>query len=183
MSTFPELLAALDACSAQASRIAEPLSEEQFRWQPSPKAWSVGHCIVHLAEANRVYLEAMRPAAANGKPRRDGGNTLEPGFAGRWFVREMEPPPKRRMPAPSKIVPRLSRLKADVVAEFLTSQSAVRDFAVACETLDVNHTRFVNPFIGIIRFSLATGLLVIPAHERRHLWQAENVVRAAGFPR
>jgi len=30
----------------------------------------------------------------------------------------------------------------------------------------------VNPFIRGVRFSLATGLHVIAAHERRHLWQA-----------
>ena len=30
-----------------------------------------------------------------------------------------------------------------------------------------------------VRFSLATGLHVIPAHERRHLWQAWRVRRAA----
>lgn len=183
MSTFPELLDALDACSAEASRIAAPLSEEQFRWQPGPKAWSVGHCLDHLAASNRVYLAAMRPAAAKSRPRRDGAATLRPGFAGRWFLRELEPPPKRRMSAPAKVVPRLPATKAEVLAEFVASQSALRDFAVACEPLDVNRTRFVNPFVGIIRFSLATGLLVIPAHERRHLWQAANVVRAAGFPR
>jgi hypothetical protein len=34
---------------------------------------------------------------------------------------------------------------------------------------------FVNPFIRGVRFSLATGLRVIAAHERRHLWRARNV--------
>ena len=183
MSTFAELLAALDASSAEASRIAGPLSEEQFRWQPSPGAWSVGHCLVHLAMSNRVYVEAMRPAAAKGLPRPDAGATLEPGFFGRAFIREMEPPAKRRMPAPSKIVPRLSQPKAEVVAEFDAAQQELRDFAIACESLDVNRTRFVNPFLKLIRFSLATGLLVSAAHERRHLWQANNVTRMAEFPR
>jgi hypothetical protein len=37
---------------------------------------------------------------------------------------------------------------------------------------------FVNPFIRGIRFSLATGLHVIAAHEHRHLWQAWNVRNA-----
>jgi hypothetical protein len=37
---------------------------------------------------------------------------------------------------------------------------------------------FPNPFIRGVRFSLATGLHVLEAHERRHLWQAWNVRRA-----
>ena len=40
------------------------------------------------------------------------------------------------------------------------------------------HVSSANPFIRGIRFSLATGLHVIAAHERRHLWQAWNVCRA-----
>ena len=182
MSTAADLLAALDASSAEAVRLAEPLSEEQFRWQPSASAWSVGHCLAHLAVGNHLYVEAMRSAAANGRPRRDE-RPLEPGFAGRWFIREMEPPPKRRLPAPPRIVPHLLRPKTEVMAEFLTTHSALRDFAAASESIDVNRTRFVNPFLKMIRFSLATGLLVSAAHERRHLWQANNVVRMAGFPR
>jgi hypothetical protein len=39
--------------------------------------------------------------------------------------------------------------------------------------------RFPNPFIRGVRFSLATGLHAIAAHERRHLWQAWRVRRAA----
>jgi hypothetical protein len=35
-----------------------------------------------------------------------------------------------------------------------------------------------EPFVRGIRFSLATGLHVIAAHERRHLWQAWRVRRA-----
>jgi hypothetical protein len=30
-------------------------------------------------------------------------------------------------------------------------------------------------------FSIATGLFVIAAHDRRHLWQAEQVRQAPGF--
>lgn len=44
--------------------------------------------------------------------------------------------------------------------------------------LDLNRIRFRNPFIGLLRYSVGTALLVIGAHDRRHLWQA-NQVRAA----
>jgi hypothetical protein len=45
--------------------------------------------------------------------------------------------------------------------------------------VDLRGTRFVNPFVRGVRFSLATGLHVILAHERRHLWQAWRVRREA----
>ena len=49
--------------------------------------------------------------------------------------------------------------------------------------LDLSGVRFPNPFIPGLRFSLATGLNVITAHERRHLaqaWSVRRVVENAG---
>ena len=54
----------------------------------------------------------------------------------------------------------------------------MRAFLRAHADLDLASVRFPNPFIPGVRFSLATGLHVIPAHERRHLWQAWRVRRA-----
>jgi hypothetical protein len=45
--------------------------------------------------------------------------------------------------------------------------------------IDLAHVVFPNPFIRGVRFSLATGLHVLAAHERRHLWQAWRVRRTA----
>jgi hypothetical protein len=45
--------------------------------------------------------------------------------------------------------------------------------------IDLTGVTFPNPLIPGVRFSLATGLHVLAAHERRHLWQAWRVRRAA----
>ena len=54
----------------------------------------------------------------------------------------------------------------------------MRRFIRENHDLDLASIRFVNPFVAGVRFSLATGLHVITAHDRRHLWQAWNVRRA-----
>lgn len=53
------------------------------------------------------------------------------------------------------------------------------DLCQAYAGLDTAPVRFPKPFERGVRFSLATGLHVITAHERRHLWQAWRVRRAA----
>jgi hypothetical protein len=63
---------------------------------------------------------------------------------------------------------------------FRTSQDEVRAFISAYADLDLAAIRFPNPFVRGIGFSLTTGLHVVTAHERRHLWQAQRVRRAAG---
>ncbi len=41
--------------------------------------------------------------------------------------------------------------------------------------MDLNRIRFKNPFVHLLSFTVGTGLLIILAHDRRHLWQAEQV--------
>jgi hypothetical protein len=48
--------------------------------------------------------------------------------------------------------------------------------------LGLNSIRFRNPFIGFLRFTVGAGLLIIAAHDRRHLWQAGQVRQSAAFP-
>ena len=100
---------------------------------------------------------------------------------GGWFVRSLEPPvkPHTKLRAPRAIRPRVGPSLADAVSRFLTSQDEVRAFLRKYESIDLAGVRFANPFITGIRFSLATGLHVIAAHERRHLWQAWRVRQAA----
>ena len=172
------LLNALDANAQAARKVVEGLSEEDGRWRPAPEAWSVAECLDHLAVANRVYLEAMREPAerarAAGRLRRA---PALPGFLGRLFVNSLEPPAKSRTKrkAPGKIRPRESPGLRDAFDAFIASQEPVRVFLRNYANLDLVGVRFQNPFIGVIYFSLATGLHVIPAHERRHLWQAAQV--------
>ena len=66
---------------------------------------------------------------------------------------------------------------ADAVAAFLASQDDVRGFLRRYAEIDLAALRFPNPLVRGLRFSLATGLHVIAAHERRHLWQAWRVRR------
>lgn len=81
------------------------------------------------------------------------------------------------MKAPRGIRPRMAPPLADAFGRFLASHTDARSFLRAYADIDLAGVRFVNPFITGVRFSLATGLHVIVAHDRRHLWQAWRVRR------
>jgi hypothetical protein len=173
---------AYDAAERDARALTGGLSEELGTWRSHPGSWTIAECLDHLATANRVYLEAMRPAAeralTEGRTRR---GPARPGLIGGWFVKTLEPPVKARskLRAPQKIQPRRAPALGDAMAQFLASQDEVRAFLRRYADIDLNAVRFPNPFIRGIRFSIATGLHVIAAHERRHLWQAWRVRQAA----
>jgi hypothetical protein len=172
----------LDAAEEDARALVAGLCEALGTWREAPGTWSVAECLDHLATANRVYLEAMRPPAeaarARGRVRR---GPARPGIVGRLFIRSLEPPVSRRFKAraPQIIRPRPSPPLAEAFAAFTASQEEVRIYLRSCADLDLARIRFPNPLVRGIRFSLATGLHVIAAHERRHLWQAWRVRRAA----
>jgi amidase len=175
-----ELHDQLDAVVRDAHELTAGLAEADAAWAPQPGAWSVAQCLDHLGTANRVYLGAMEPPAALArKNNRFRRGPARPGLVGGWFVRSMEPPVKMRLKTYAIITPRPSPPLADAMSSFLTSQDEVRRFLRANADLDLASIHFPNPFIRGVRFSLATGLHVILAHERRHLWQAWRARKAA----
>ncbi|MGH9158854.1 MAG: DinB family protein [Vicinamibacteraceae bacterium] len=173
---------AFDAAERDARTLVTALSEDLGAWRVDADSWSVAECLDHLATANRVYLRAMQPAAeralSEGRRRR---RPARPGLIGAWFVRTLEPPvkPRSKNKAPRSIRPRRRPSLDDAVRQFLASQDDVRAFLKRYMDVDLTGVRFPNPFVRGVRFSLATGLHVIAAHERRHLWQAWRVREAA----
>ncbi len=177
-----DLIDQLASAQSDARALVTDLAEERGVWRLEPGSWSVAECLDHLAVTNRAYLQAMKEPAAralqDGKLRR---RPARPGIVGSWFINSIEPPVKGsfKIKAPDAIKPHAALTLANALVSFETSQDEVRAFVSSYSSLDLASIRFRNPFIRGIRFSLATGLHVIAAHERRHLWQAWLVRRAA----
>ena len=171
----------LDAAEADAAALVQGLDTARGGWRREPGSWSIAECLDHLATANRVYLRVMQPAADHARQRgRLRRSPALPGVLGRLFIRWMEPPvrPRMRGKSPRLIRPRDQPPLENAYADFLQQQDQVRAFIAAYADIDLAGVTFPNPFISGLRWSLATGLHVIPSHERRHLWQAWNVRRA-----
>jgi hypothetical protein len=172
-----------DAESAAAALVA-PLTDAQANWQPGAgAAWSVAQCLDHLAKSNAVYTAHFLPVAE--RARAAGGGTfrgLRPTWAGRWFVKSLEPPPRQKTRTFKNLVPASSMPAAAALAGFLASHEPYRRLVAVAAAVDPNRVVAANPFIGMVRMRLATALLVIPAHDRRHLWQARQLVQHPDFP-
>lgn len=177
------LLAELDDSDRRASEMVHALSDTQFNWKPSEAQWSIAQCVDHLGISNSVYAPALRAAIESSRQEPvQSPITLRPGVFGRAFIRALEPPPKRKIKAPKKILPGNRLAKDEVLQRFLESEEAVRAVIRDGARLDLNQIRFRNPFFWFLRFTVATGLLVISAHNRRHLWQAHKILENSQFP-
>jgi hypothetical protein len=183
ISDLSTVLQRLAAAEREAADLVTGLSTTQANWRPNGgNSWSIVQCLNHLARINRVYSTAMYEAARS----RTGEGTssrITPGWFGAWFVRSMEPPVRTKMKSPRKVIPIAVQIDPiDALAEFVESHEPVRGVIEASRNLDVNRVRFKNPFLSILRFTIGTGLMIINAHDRRHLWQAAQLKSTAGFP-
>lgn len=139
----------------------------------------------HLSRSNLIYLAALSEAADKGRmagrARRD---RLDAGPFGRWIIGQIGPPPRFRLRAPLRAMLPASHLeKEPLLAEFSRCQRQVEELLRESSDLDLSRIRFRNPMVKHLPlFNLATGFLVIAAHERRHLLQARRVLAASGFP-
>ena len=89
---------------------------------------------------------------------------------------------KRRFSAPGRVQPAPSRSRAEILRAYHDAHGVVRKLIADAAGVDVNRATFPNPFLGILRVRVSTALLLLAAHDRRHLWQAEQVRAAPGFP-
>lgn len=172
----------LDDEDQQASARMADLNDRQANWQPLAGAgWSVAQCLDHMAVTSRTYLAALKTAAAQA---RSGHRPLQAGgWISRYFLAKAEPPAALKIKAPQKIQPASNIGKDQALAQFMQSTDEVRRFAIDTAGLDLCGVRFKNPFVPLLDFTMATGLLVIATHNRRHLWQAQQVLKRPDFPR
>jgi hypothetical protein len=188
MTTLPDdlqdVLNQIDAADSSGDAIVEGLGDTQFHWQPDQgRAWSIAQCLEHLGNMNAFYGAAMRSAVDHARShgwRRAG--PIASSRAGRWFIASQEPPVKRKVRSPSQVIPQSTKSRAEVMAHYHDSHARIRQLIHDCADIDVNRATFKNPFLSVIKVRVGTALRIIAAHDRRHLWQAEQVKGKAGFP-
>lgn len=167
-----------EALSVEADALVAPLSDEQFTWRPSSEVWSIAHCIDHLNATARTYLPALDEGIADAIRR---GVYAEGPFRYNWigrvFVWSVEPPPRFKGKAPTAFLPAPSRPRSEIMAAFRGYQVQFVDRLRQASGLDLARARVSSPVARWLRIPLGSGLALMTAHERRHLWQAREILK------
>jgi len=170
--------------SQDADTLIDPLTDEQFVWQPNETAWSVALCIEHLNTTARLYLPQLDEAIAIAIRRgMYGEGPFSYNVFGRFFTAAMEPPARFKVMAPRAFQPPLVRGRAEVMAAFRAYQVQFVDRLRQANGLNLARAKVRSPNYSWMRFSLGSGFALMLAHERRHVWQARNVTAHPNFPR
>lgn len=176
---------AFEAIAIDAESLLAGLTDAQFNWRPAPGRWSIAECLSHLDASVNLYLPEIDRAIQRGRSRgllRTGGayryGRLEWGWA-----RSLEPPPKRRLPAPRSMAPTSSAISLERGARtFAASCMAMHERLQRADGLDLRRVKVRVPMFKLLRLSLGVVFELHGAHSRRHLWQARQVRAEPAFP-
>jgi len=169
--------------SVTADKLVGPLTDRQFTWRPNPDTWSISHCIDHLNATARTYLPALDEGIAEAIRRGIyGEGPFRYNWLGLYVVWSMKPPPRLRYTAPPSFQPAPSRARAEIMAAFRAYQVQFVDRLRQANGLDLSRARVTSPANRWIRLPLGSAFALQIAHERRHLWQAHQLIARTGFP-
>jgi hypothetical protein len=166
-------LASVEAIEADLARLTGAITENQFHAQPFAGGWSPAYCIEHLVLAGNALLPSW-DAALRRAPRDEG--PLSYGWWHRLVLGAMERPRCLRLKTASRFVPRSRRPMSDVVARFLAMHSELKRRIEQTHAAGAAQTRVGSPFTSWLRYPLGFSFDLALAHERRHLWQAWQVL-------
>ncbi len=182
------LIGEIDANLTRAESITAGLSEQQFNWRPEPGRWSIAQAIAHLNVVNGQDLPALRQSIDAGRARQlTGTGPFAYGFLSRKFVASMEPPVTRKFKAPKEYEPPTDAGLDQTLTAYRAISADVRRLVQAAEGLHlarVKTTLSTLPAIirAVVKMPLGARFALITTHDRRHLWQAEQVRKHPRFP-
>lgn len=160
------------------------LSKDQLLWKPSPGSWSIAECLQHLNSTLNLYDKALRITFERERQNSPlAPSTFRVGFIASKMIAFMEPPYRMKSKAIEAIQPSPYLDPEAVIQEYATRREALLDFAKDAARVDMSSIRIKSPILQILKLSITESLLVLLSHDRRHLWQAENVRTNAAFPK
>ena len=175
-SQLAEIQAQFDAASQKAHALVEGLNSEQLTQRPQPNQWSVAECLVHLNITSTEYLPILSASFEDARKQQALGNgTFKMDLMGKLLKWTLEPPAKFKTKTADKFQPVKVEPVGEVLPTFLNLQEQLKASVEKADGLAFDKVKIASPFNRRVKYNLLSCFNVILAHERRHLWQAEQV--------
>lgn len=176
MSTLQEQISDI---RQRAEWVIQGLAPEKLTRRPSLNSWSIAECIGHLNIISDDYHPLISAAIEKArKEKLTGEGPFNPGLMGRFMIKSMEPPPRRRFKAFPRLANPVSVGDAStMLSGFLARQDEFERLIAQAEGLNQEKIKIQSPYAWWLRLRLCAVFPFILAHERRHIWQAEAARR------
>ena len=165
----------------RAKSLTAGLSAAQMNWRPQPGKWSIAQNLDHLNFGYRYFDTIASSIAAARAKGIIGNGPFRYGWLSRWIMKSMEPPPKRKFKAAKICTPSPDVDAAKALADYFRRTARLTELIQKADGLDL--ARAKTPFgAKWAKISLGALLAHVTTHDRRHLWQVEQVRNDPNFP-
>jgi hypothetical protein len=166
----------------KAKSLTAGLSAAQMNWRPQPGKWSIAQNLAHL-NFGYQYFDALASSIAAARAKGIIGNgPFRYGWVMRWIIKSNEPPPKRKFKAGKIFTPPPDVDAPKAVADYLRMAARLTELIQEADGLDLARVKIPFGPLKWLKISLGATLAHVTTHERRHLWQAEQVRNDPNFP-
>ena len=164
----------LNEATRRAWALVQSTEGRLFTVRPTAQSWSAAECLAHLSISTEMFLPVLRTAIDDARRKKSAAKP-KMDFLGRVLAWFLEPPIRKRVKTTAPFVPKSTRAKAEAFGEFASQQEKLVDLLRDAREADLR-VKIVSPFDKRVKYNLYSAFRIIAAHERRHLWQAEQAV-------
>ena len=158
------------------------LSATQMSWRPQPGKWSIAQNLAHLTMGDPQDLDPIASSIAAARAKGIIGNgPFRYGWLSTWIMNSQEPPPKRKFKSAKVNAPSPDIDAAKALADYFRYTARLAELIQKADGLDLARAKTPWPFKWT-KMPVGALLTHITTHDRRHLWQAEQVRNDANFP-
>lgn len=167
------------AAQAHLHRAVAELRDDEWKQRPGDGRWSVAEIVEHLDLTGDAFLPGIRGAIERGRAQSQERTRARYSrdFMGWLLWRIMPPPVRLRVKAAASFVPVGNATPADLLARFDALQAEQLACVEAADGLDLERLVVQSPFAARVKYNLYSCLSILPRHQERHIWQAEQAIR------
>lgn len=177
MDAWEQAESELNDATSRARALVDSAPARLFTVRPSLTQWSAAECLAHLSLTTETFLPVLRKAVDDARARHLAGKGApRMDFFGRilrWFL---EPPVRKRVKTTARFVPRSVRAKSEALAEFSSMQTQLIELLRSTHDVPIGRLKVISPFDSRVKYNIYSAFLIVAAHQRRHLWQAEQAI-------
>jgi hypothetical protein len=169
------VLKQIEEVTLRAKKLLAGRSQTDLTSSVESASWSVAQCLDHLAQTTNAFIPAISSAIARA-PRLTTNRALRTGALTRVFIRNLQPPYRLRFKVPAPLVPRQHDFNSAWDA-FEKSQAQLAKTIRSAAGLAIDQVRVESPVYARFSYNVYGALRMLTAHEFRHLWQIEQVLK------
>ena len=163
------------AAQARLHRLAESTPPGSWPARADPDRWSAGECVAHLNLTAIAFLPLIRTALAEAVAI-GGGAPARFRRDPRAGCSGVRPPPVRFRVRTAAQFTTGSEPLSQLLAAFDRLQQEQLDVVAPADGRPIHMVKITSPFNSRLRYNLYACLTILPPHQERHIWQAEQVL-------